>query len=438
MSFCFYAVCIAFCAQSATVVPFSEADVQIWYRPTGLFARPCVGGFVRDDEVRVDCGSRGMRNVCDVLEEQILAGYVPHSKLESRYLCPELLHTNAWRYVCQGQSFHSQAIRDCLECIGSQRSHVEKLLGVLDLTLTLDVVHKRFYPEGKTRLWNVLQKDALNGPWRDDTIYMGFLQSPYVIRGILCDAVDHEDEIPSGSFLALKRRFEQSAPPIEEPILKPFKQPGQQGVGLVYFSKDGVRSALFDVCGAMVTANVPGAADFFRRRVPLFSFMQEQVLFGYQTKCANLEVNCDALVSQKMREAVCYKNCFVSKGLNDVLMGVLKSFVQKKESLLKTSEWGGALLPEDFDQWCRYGQTLQWHVTDYGSFLCQLHDADPKSKDDTVFVIFLGEPVALQGVPMPYFGQISDVPPQGSLAFYKNKQILKEATAARTVKSWWP
>ena len=386
------------------------ADVEIMYVSRHIMSFRHAY-FARSAGVEVACMDGRMRNVCDVLEDQLLAAYCLKPYVPRHcWGCSELFDADVRRVTCDESGFYSPEIRACFDQI-AQASDVNLGWSLFDKKLKAKHVPLYIYPEGMTRKWFVAQIGGLVERVAGGEIIIYFKGRREVLCG--CEPFQQEkpDAVRPGSLLAIKRRggqdlsFPKDQPFLESSVLSlpeflKCMPSSQQCVGLVYFPNGGGQvRALFDLTGVSHYVQLCSKKKVKCRGKGLFESMRGALLSGFVPRCKSRSFDTAKRTHPVVRDALCYRKCFLSQTLLFSIEKTLCGFWERGEHIVRGGGWHG-FTSEHFSGVCGECNTLQWELMDHDVFLRLLGSPDAeKHFEEKVFVLLQGESVVGQGTP---------------------------------------
>ena len=447
--FACFARALFFCVFGMEAVSLVEPDVQIIYYPVVGPAR--CAGFSKDQPLFVTSVETGERcHLCDLMLDQVSAGYHVVSGINPvRCYSPLVLDERVHDVLCEKRDFCSEDMWRCFECI---ENALERGLGV-DPTLPhkmlqAEDVRKRIYVKGETREWSVVQANRVGRSVLCTLVFVIFPKEDKALEGISWDKKDMKSTTSTGSLLHLRRQIERlselgapmatrcSQRPLGEgPSLWEFVQNddcfGRGGIGVIYFSDSGMKSALFDVSRERVRARYEWDGSVCEKKnVSLFSYIHDEILMG----CILLRPVKDAadislLQHPDVRDLVCAYQPFFSRVLAEHLPMTFANLLRMPEGCFSGDGWGG-LNPHHLYGMYRDGQTVQWSPVQRKLLLGD----DTRLRAfpvGTMLILLHKEPMAFQGkVVSASRASRSAFCPKNSLAEHQKKQIVREAVDA--------
>ena len=453
-----------------------DADVLVFYEePFKLKA----AGFLRSDPIYINCGAQGARNLCDVLWDQVLAGYRFRNFIEPSEGVPSLWQESIRDVSCERMEFTSETIEECLKNI-YRSAPVALGRGPLRWRpLSQKDVNDKMYPEGYTLKWRVVSE---NKPRHKTFWYEGLIMfkgKREALLGSLC-TLEEAKKLPKfESILDLKQKWEcylkqHVLPPLSVdsvingsaslekrwwdamlnssvvpptpahvPNLQEFLDRGlpfsECGIGLLYFPKDGspCRSALFDVAGVSYDEERLALRKWDRKaklnkQESLFDAMQNELLRGYAVtrRIKSQSVDPKLLRCPEVRNLLSGWVCFQSDSLCYKITEVFKDFAGREEHTIEGNGWGDLRS----DHFAEIGQqTWEWGVRSKGCL-----EGTPSCFPGALFVLIQGEQVVLQassisktGKCYPALDETGYWISRDSLAYYNLRCDMKEEKRQR-------
>ena len=415
--------CLGFCA-GEHALESSFSGVKILYVCETLQDR-ISASFSLEDDVCVDDGYGAERGICDVLQEQMLAGFYFAPNVDQRYWGNPALWQRGLRNVsCVQTEFFSSTIRRCFDKIpqGDQEiSEVKERRSMVQKDV-LTVI----YPEGKTRKWLVTPLQGLAKRDFSDVVFMMFGDSADVLWGELCDISCEKNLENIGSILHIKHtrcvEKQQKCLPhqvltsTEIPDLEQFLRHGlaepMLGVGLIYFPTDGGRvDTLLDF--SEETQKIvsflydPQEKDtsLQERKQNGYTYLHDELFSGFvPNQPLNPIFGCfhEKYISQPrllrapgVREALCHRASFFSKALRDILKD---GRIQDEAKVIELSGWKRMPL-KHFKAMYSDQKTLQWSLVDKDTLPTMFSDGS-QDRSGRLFMVFGKDSVALKGTPV--------------------------------------
>ena len=409
-------------------VDLQDPDVQIMHLSKRMvFFR--FAYFVRVEGVEVECIDGKMRNVCDVLEDQVLAAFCFKPDVPRRYWgCSELCRKDIRSLVCDEGPFFSPEIRACFGKI-AQASNVRFGWSPFKKKLIEQDVLQRLYPEGMTRRWTLVSADDARKGISSDEILITFNGKSVMLYGSRPFKATSPDAIRPGSLLGFKRAWSQALAAPERPLFvrgvpvsfeipKWSLLPKSQSVGLMYFPKGGGQvRALFDLTGVVKGVLCGLGQKALHKEEELFDTLREALWGGYILKRYAKPFDVIDLSNPVVRETLCYRQRFVSHVLRSHLQETFCGFLQENKHVVSEDYWSGCTV-EHLAEVCGECGTLQWELMDNDVFLHQLDFPDVEKRfEEKIFILLQGESVVAQGTPFDSAYE-DDIAPPLSLAYY--------------------
>ena len=387
----------------------------------------------------------GKQSLYAVFVEQMLAGYSFLPNIDRNQGGIELLHPEVLEHISRKHPFFSEDIKKCFERIADLLDQkLYKVLPAFGRPLEAQVVRTRIYPEGKTRLWRVIEKQDVKRWGIGDTVYIVLSQDRWALKGVLCDVKD----IPRAqkrSVLDFKKRIEKLPPLIDgfdvgansflqlvagadvaeretrfcsqgEAVVFPLALKTLErcssgcGVGVVYSDPhDAPRGAVLEA-SSLVTVGKRYLGAACELCVTEFSYLWWRVFHGYiLLNPVDAVIDADVFENPGVREAVCDRVSFFSQAFCDDLV-----------SLTERMQIGcGKVLRDD-------RMTFEWTPVDKVD-VCGLFAERTVPDRAQIFVLFQGKNIALHGnvVKKPEDSLMMEHP--YSLSYYRSLFLMCRA-----------
>ena len=367
-------------------------------------------------------------DVCDVLKEQMLAGFYFLESVDCAFWTNPLFWEEGVRAVaCYKRPFFSQEIKACFEAI-SRLDQEKNVRG--RKALTQECVQKYIYPPRYTRLWSVVSQEIACKALKRGFVLVRFQGVKDALMGELC-LLDQEYFDDPASVLSIKRQQHEEgalvpqAPCMRAAALAPQKfwdicLPSQRGVGLIYFPRDGSEkvSMLFDLPKDSIKVDVTCRGEKFKYSHNNFDYLREEVLRAYvlnKPSCDAIDV--DSIKQPPVCDALCHKVSFQSNVLRSDLED-LQNYLRYQHYIASVAGWGG-LTCAHFDEFYSERETLQWYAEEKENVTPMFEGRLKPPTPGTLFVLIQGEHVILQGTPMFVHMELRYDIPSYSLAFYR-------------------